>query len=125
MSNVPELWVAAQGSSDLGEDHEAIDLLRASGAVAQRYGTALSVWRLTEHGDKLELRRSFDGLLAMALRLGIKSDPIHVVSAVLMWLMVGPSDRPTTELTGNERDLLEALLQEQRQASSAIRRKLV
>lgn len=72
MSNVPELWVSAQSSADLGEDHDSIDLLRASGAVAQRYGTALSVWRLTEHGDRLELRKAFDGLLAMALRLGIR-----------------------------------------------------
>ena len=129
-----------------------IDIVRAAGMVGQRYPTALAVWRFCELQDRGSLRSAFDGLMAMAARRHIHHNAIETVGAVLQWLVKpactacngtgfdviqgtptlsdhacpvchGSGKRPTG-WDASGRDLYEALLEEQRQATAAIKRKL-
>lgn len=141
----------AHTTSDLGDlvdQHGSIDVIRAIGAVGQRFGLALDIWRLVDEGDRKALRPVFDGLLAVCHRLGIKSDPIHVVSNVIAYLFdpkcktcggrgqlfdqplpvecpdcAGSGNRPTG-WGEHEMRLDDWITQEQRQAAAAISRKL-
>jgi hypothetical protein len=144
----------ARESSDLSEVEGigAVDMLRALGAAGRKHPTALLVWRLIDQGDKSVFRKAFDGLLVECVRLKIESDPIHVVSNVLQYL-VDPkcrhcrgrcfelaegaarlSDRPCSECggTGNrtsgwgdqEHRLNDWLQAQQALAAAAVTRKL-
>jgi hypothetical protein len=150
-----EQLTRAQDSSDLGESHEGpgdVDWIRASGMVAQQHGLALALWRLTELHDRRSLVPVYDGLVTMCGRLGFSSNPVHIVSRVLEW-MVQPvcpvcsgrghpvipgtptlSDQPcgACEGTGqrvppwgdHERSLYERIKQMQAEAAAALSRKL-
>ena len=129
-----------------------VDMIRAAGMVGQRYPTALAVWRFAELMDRSSMRAAFDGLLSMAARRHIKFNPVETVSSVLQWLANpvcsacngtgfdviqgtptlsdhacpvchGSGKRPTG-WNDAAKDLYEGLLEEQRQATVAIKRKL-
>jgi hypothetical protein len=154
--NVREDFLTAQVSSDLGESlegHGDVDILRASGAVARQYSTALAVFRLTEQGDKHSMRAAFDGLLAECVKLKIDDQPIHTVSHVLQWMLQrtcpdchgrkkrllpmthklsgedcptchGTGERPKLAWGNDEHALHERVLQQMGAAAAALKRKL-
>lgn len=146
----------ARESSDLGDVRGAvgdIDWVRACGMVAQRFGTALAVWRLCEQGERRALHEAFDGLMAMCCRLHVMSDPHAVTSRVLQWMLdprcpechgrkftlmhgapklseqpcpacEGAGMRSRAEWGEHEFALHDALLADQARAAAAIRAKL-
>ncbi len=90
-----ERVLTAEGSSDLGEAHEGIgdvDWIRAAGIVARQFPTSIALWRLTERHDLREFRPVFNGLLATCIALGVESNPHHVVSTVLQWMLYPTCD---------------------------------
>lgn len=151
-----ELLTHAQHSSNLaeaiGDELADIDVLRAAGMVGQRFPVAMAVWRFTELQDRSSLRAAFDGLMMLAAKKHLDSDPIHVVSEVLQWLVkpvcsgcngtaydwipgtphLSDKQCPVCSGTGKRptgwgpaaKDLYESLLEQQRMAAAEIKRKL-
>jgi|GEM_PF-3352559 len=135
----------------IGEELADVDVIRAAGMVGQKFPLALAVWRFTELRDRSSMRAAFDGLAAMATRMRL-TDPIHCASVVLQWMCDSTcsgcngtrfdhipgtpnlSDKPCVVCQGTgkrptgwgdqARDLYERLLDEQRAAAAAIKRKL-
>lgn len=79
----------ARTSADLGDVADGsgdVDMLRAIGMVGRRHSVALDVCRLVDQGDRRAFRPAADGLLAVAVRLGLR-DPYRAVENVLAALL--------------------------------------